>query len=82
MQERVSRAIVDALEVKLTSSEDVRLAARPIQNARAFELYLEARAEMRRYGTSLDRARMLLDSAVEIEGNSPPLRALRALKEL
>jgi serine/threonine protein kinase/Flp pilus assembly protein TadD len=81
VQERVSRAIVDALQVKLSSSEDVRLAARPIQNARAFELYLEARAEMRRYGTSLDRARMLLDRAVEIEGESPPLRAMRAFME-
>src|SRR5688500_7209887 len=48
VQERVSRAIVDALQVKLTTSEDVRLAARPIQNARAFELYLVARTAMRR----------------------------------
>ena len=81
VQERVSRAIVEALQIKLTSSENVRLAARPIQNARAFELYLEARAEMRRYGASLDRARMLLDRAVEIEGESPPLRAMRAFME-
>src|SRR5687768_10214687 len=81
VQERVSRAIVEALQVKLTTSEDVRLAARPIQNPRAFELYLEARAEMRRYGASLDRARMLLDRAVEIEGESPPLRAMRAFLE-
>jgi serine/threonine protein kinase/tetratricopeptide (TPR) repeat protein len=81
VQERVSRAIVDALQVKLTSSEDVRLAARPIQNARAFELYLQARAEMRRYGASLDHAKILLDRAVEIEGESPPLRAMRAFLE-
>ena len=81
VQERVSRAIVAALEVKLTSSEDVRLAARPIQNARAFELYLQARSELRRYGASLDHAQMLLERAVEIEGNSPPLRALRAFME-
>ncbi len=81
VQERVSRAIVDALQVELTTSEDVRLAARPIQNARAFELYLQARAEMRRYGTSLDHARLLLERAIEIEGNSPPLRALRAFME-
>jgi serine/threonine protein kinase/tetratricopeptide (TPR) repeat protein len=81
VQERVSRAIVDALEVELTTSEIVRLAARPIQNARAFELYLQARAEMRRYGASLDNARLLLDRAVEIEGESPPLRALRAFME-
>jgi tetratricopeptide (TPR) repeat protein len=81
VQERVSRAIVDALQVKLTTSEDVRLAARPIQNARAFELYLQARAEMRRFGASLEHATMLLDRAVEMEGNSPPLRALRAFLE-
>jgi len=81
VQERVSRAIVDALQVTLTSAEQVRLAARPIQHARAFELYLEARAEMRRYGASLDHARMLLDRAVEIEGESPPLRAMRAFME-
>jgi tetratricopeptide (TPR) repeat protein len=81
VQERVSRAIVDALQVTLTSSEDVRLAARPIQNARAFELYLQARAEMRHYGVSLDRAKLLLDRAVEIEGESPPLRAMRAFME-
>ncbi len=79
--ERVSRAIVGALEIQLTSSEDVRLAARPIQNAGAFELFLQARAEMRRYGVSLDRARMLLERAIEIEGESPPLRALRAFME-
>jgi eukaryotic-like serine/threonine-protein kinase len=81
VQERVSRAIVEALQVKLTTSEDVRLAARPIQNPRAFELYLEARAEMRRYGMSLDHARMLLDRAVAIEGESPSLRAMRAFLE-
>ena len=81
VQERVSRAIVEALQVTLTTSEDVRLAARPIQNARAFELYLEARAEMRRYGASLDHAKILLDRAVEIEGESPPLRAMRAFME-
>jgi tetratricopeptide (TPR) repeat protein len=81
VQERVSRAIVGALQVTLTTSEDVRLAARPIQDARAFELYLQARAEMRRFGASLEHATMLLDRAVEIEGDSPPLRALRAFME-
>jgi serine/threonine protein kinase/tetratricopeptide (TPR) repeat protein len=81
VQERVSRAIVGALQIKLTSSEEVRLAARPIQNAGAFELFLQVRAEMRRYGVSLDHARVLLERAIEIEGESPPLRALRAFME-
>ena len=82
VQERVSRAIVNALQIQLTASEHVRLAARPIQNVGAFELFLQARAEMRRYGVSLDHAQMLLERAIEIEGESPPLRALRAFMEI
>ena len=81
VQERVSRAIVAALQIQLTKSEDVRLAARPIQNPRAFELYLQARNELRHYGASRDRARVLLERAMELEGASPPLRALRAFME-
>ena len=49
VQERVSRAIVDALDVTLSSEEDRHLADRPIQNVRAFELFLQARQELRRY---------------------------------
>jgi TolB-like protein/Tfp pilus assembly protein PilF len=81
VQERVSRSIVAALEVQLTASENDRLAARRITNPRAFELYLQARAEMRRYGASLDHAQLLLERAIEIEGESTPLRALRAFME-
>ena len=36
VQERVSRAIVDALDVTLSSEEDRRLADRPIHDVRAF----------------------------------------------
>ena len=42
VQERVSRAIVTALRVTLSASEDDRLAERPIKNPRAFELYLQS----------------------------------------
>jgi serine/threonine protein kinase/tetratricopeptide (TPR) repeat protein len=78
VQERVSRAIVTALRVTLSASEDDRLAERPIRNPRAFELYLRAQALVRRYGASMDQVKALLDRAIEIEGLSPPLRALRA----
>ncbi len=78
VQERVSRAIVAALQIRLSASEDVRLSARPIQNPRAFELYLQARDELRRMGTSLSRAGVLIEHAIEIEGEAPALRALRA----
>jgi len=81
VQERVSRAIVQALQVQLTSSEDARLRSRRISDPRAFELYLEARSELRRYGASTDRASVLLERAIEIEGETPPLRALRAFME-
>jgi serine/threonine-protein kinase len=78
VQERVSRAIVNALQVTLSASEDARLAERPVRNARAFELYLRAQVLVRRYGASMDQVNPLLDCAVEIEGLTPPLRALRA----
>ena len=49
VQERVSREIVKALGVRLTSDEIRRLADRPIADPRAFELYLQARQQIRRY---------------------------------
>jgi len=82
VQERVSRAIVNALHVQLSSSEDARLGSRRISDPRAFELYLEARNELRRHGASTERAGMLLQRAVEIEGSTPPLRALQAFMGL
>ena len=77
VQERVSREIVRALNVTLTSDEHRRLAERPIANARAFELYLQARQEIRRIrGDALERASQLLSQAIAIEGETPPLLAL------
>ena len=43
MQEQVSRAIVAALQMKLTVAEDHQLSCRPIRNAGIFDLYLRAR---------------------------------------
>ena len=78
VQERVSRAIVSALRLKLSASEDIRLAERPIKDSRAFELYLRAQVLVRRYGASMEQVTALLERAIEIEGLTPPLRALRA----
>ncbi len=78
LQERVAREIVRALGLTLTSDEDRRLSHRSIANVRAFELYLQARQELRRYGTSIDRGMALLNRAIEIEGETPPLQALVA----
>jgi tetratricopeptide (TPR) repeat protein len=79
LQERVSREIVTALGITLSSDEDRRLAHRSIRNVRAFELYLQARQELRRYDeTAVDRADALTRRAIEIEGDTPPLQALLA----
>ena len=77
VQERVSRAIVGALEVTLSPEENSRLSDRPIADARAFELYLQARQELRHY--NVERALPFLERAIAIEGEVPALRALRAL---
>jgi serine/threonine protein kinase/thioredoxin-like negative regulator of GroEL len=79
VQERVSREIVKALDIRLSSEEQRRLAERPIANAKAFELYLQARVELRRMsGNAADRATALVREAVRIEGETPPLTALLA----
>jgi serine/threonine protein kinase len=77
VQERVSRAIVDALDLTLRPEESHRLRDRPIANVRAFELYLQARQELREY--NVDRALPLIERALSIEGEVPALRALRAM---
>jgi TolB-like protein/Tfp pilus assembly protein PilF len=83
VQERVSREIVRELDVTLTSDESRRLAERPIVDPRAFELYLQARQEIRRFDMkALDRAEKLLAKAVEIEGETPPLVFLKALAKV
>ncbi len=79
VQERVSREIVHALDIRLTSDESRRLAERPIANARAFELYLQARQDLRqRPGSAVERVPALLAQAIEAEGETAPLMALKA----
>ncbi|HYW30501.1 MAG TPA: protein kinase [Gemmatimonas sp.] len=77
VQERVSRAIVQALDVVLSPQENAQLAARPLQDVRAFELYLKAREALGGYDVA--RAAPLIARAVEIAGRVPVLRALEAL---
>jgi serine/threonine protein kinase/tetratricopeptide (TPR) repeat protein len=82
LQERVSRQIVAALGITLNAEEDRRLGARGIVNARAYELYLEARAEIRNAGMTTDRWIALIDRAVAIEGDVPTLRGVRLWGEV
>jgi tetratricopeptide (TPR) repeat protein len=77
LQERVAREIVRALGITLTTDEDRRIAQRTIANPQAFELYLQARQELRRYAAgAIERAEALVLRAMEIEGETPPLQAL------
>lgn len=80
VQEQVSREIVDALNITLTSDERRQLSARPVSDARAYELFLQARQEQRRY--ALDRAEALLRAAMVIEGDTPPLSSLLAMTRI
>jgi non-specific serine/threonine protein kinase len=79
VQERVSREIVSALDITLTADESQRLSEHPIADAGAFELYLQARTDLRQLaGEAVDRVPQTLAQAIEIEGETPPLMALKA----
>jgi serine/threonine protein kinase/Flp pilus assembly protein TadD len=76
IQERVSREIVGALSVALTSGEDRRLGARPIRNVHAYEAWLRARREAYSLNEpGLDRARQLLENALAVVGDNALLLA-------
>ena len=71
IQERLSRQIVDALRLRLTPTEDRRLAQRPIDDVRAYEYYLRAREDLWSFNTqSLDHALQLVRRAQDIVGDN------------
>lgn len=49
IQEKVSRSIVDALKLRLSTQERQKIAEHPIDDYRAYEYYLKARQEMWRF---------------------------------
>jgi adenylate cyclase len=71
IQERVSRSIVDALEIRLTPQEAEQLAERPIADVRAKESYLRARSEIWSFmPDSLDMAISHLEAALGVIGDN------------
>ena len=71
IQERLSRQIVDALRLRLTPDENLRLAHRPIADERAYEYYLLARQEIWNVSAqSLDHALQLVRRAHDIVGDN------------
>lgn len=80
IQEEISRRIVDALKVRLTTTEDRQIAARPIVDLRAYDCYLRARQELYKWTPdSLDRAESLVRNALEIVGGNALLHATEGL---
>jgi len=79
IQERVSRSIVAALKLKLTTGESSKLAERPFENVVAYDYWLKAQQEIWRFAKdSLDRALRYLDEAMEITGDNATIYATRA----
>jgi TolB-like protein/Flp pilus assembly protein TadD len=71
IQERVSRSIVDALEIRLTPQEAEQLAERPIADVRAQECYLRAQSEIWSFlPGALDRAISHLEAALRLVGDN------------
>jgi TolB-like protein len=76
IQERLARVIVDALEVRLTASEDRGLAHRRFANVHAYECYLRARQEAWRWRKdTIAHAIQLLHNGLVIVGANAGLYA-------
>lgn len=57
IQESLSRRIAEALKLKLSASESMRLSEKPIQDVRAYEYYLRAKQEILSFSSEgLERA--------------------------
>jgi serine/threonine-protein kinase len=69
LQERLSRRIVEALEITLSPPEDREIAERPIADVRAFEYYQRARQEYYRYtADGMVAARALAEHGLAVVG--------------
>ena len=71
IQEKVSRSIVEALDVKLSTKEDSHLSNRPIKNTQAYELYIIARQELvMRNEKGLENAITLAQRGLDLVGGN------------
>jgi non-specific serine/threonine protein kinase len=78
IQEEISRQIVDALEVRLTETEEREVAARPIDDPVAYDCYLRARQLTYNWTEEAQyRALHLVDEAIDIIGESALLLATK-----
>jgi serine/threonine protein kinase/tetratricopeptide (TPR) repeat protein len=74
IQEKVSRSIVEALEVELTPQEDRGMSKRPNSDVEAYELYLKAERNLRTFDESVIRNVMReLTTGLEVHPESADL---------
>jgi len=79
LQERLSRRIVDALKVTLSPTEDLRLAARPITDVQAHDIWLRARQHaLTLTSGGVERAKELVEQALSFHGDNALLHATLA----
>ena len=70
IQEKVARAIVEALRVELSSAEQQHLIERPIADVRAHDCYLRAIHEMTFYTReAFERAGRILQQGIDTVGD-------------
>ena len=78
IQESLSRRIVEALKLKLSPAESMRLAEKPIPDVRAYEYYLRAKQEILSYSSEgLERALNYLKQGEQIIGENVVLLSAR-----
>jgi serine/threonine protein kinase len=78
IQEQISRKIVNALKMKLSSLEDRKLSERPVASIPVFECYHRARQELYKFTEEgLDNALQLIESGLSIAGDNELLYAAK-----
>ncbi|HVQ63041.1 MAG TPA: FlgO family outer membrane protein [Terriglobia bacterium] len=78
IQEQISRKIVDALKMKLSSQEERKLSERSVSDIHAFEYYHRARHELYKFTEEgLDNALQLIESGLSISGDNELLYAAK-----
>ncbi len=76
IQEKVARAIVDALKIELSPQENKQMAARPIQDSKAYDFWIQAMYEFRKFsGNAIEKGILLVKRALDIEGENARLYA-------
>ncbi|MBX2954606.1 MAG: hypothetical protein KF846_00525 [Cyclobacteriaceae bacterium] len=74
IQERISRAIVEKLKVRITPQEDDRLGRHAFDNVQAYESYLHAKRELLKWNKeAIDEARQQILNGLSIIGPNATL---------